>query len=116
MQKQMKTMILTGISLIFLFCAIFFILPEKADAKSKLKSIKGVSYNVNASITDNLKSLIGKRVYIHLDSGTTYIGVVKEIGGQLIHLEKLDRKDFFDALIRLDKIIAIDTQYWKYQK
>ncbi|MCK5312173.1 MAG: hypothetical protein KAJ62_08685 [Desulfobacteraceae bacterium] len=114
MQKETNAITLIGISLTIFFCALFLALPQNAMAKSKPSPIEGVSYNVNASMLNNIKPLIGKKVYIHLDSGATFSGFVKEIGKHLIHLEKLDRKDFFDALIRIEKIIAIDTQFRKY--
>jgi small nuclear ribonucleoprotein (snRNP)-like protein len=96
------------------FCSILFILPHAAIAKSKPTPIEGVGYQVTASMKDNIKPLVGKKVYIHLDSGTTLSGYIKEVGDHLIHLEKLDRKDFFDALIKIDHIIAIDAQFRKY--
>lgn len=97
------------------FCTIMLVVPHMADAGAKPTPIEGVSYQVNASMKDNIKTLVGKKVYVHLDSGTTLSGFVKEVGNHLIHLEKLDRKDFFDALIKIDTIIAIDTQFRKYQ-
>jgi len=78
--------------------------------------VPGVSYNVNASLPDNLKSLVGKKVYVSLDSGTTFAGTVKQVGEHLLHLEKLDGKDFFDALIRLEDIAAIDTRFRELQR
>ena len=96
------------------FCTIMLIVPHVVNAGAKPTPIKGVSYQVNASMKDNIKPLVGKKVYIHLDSGTTLSGYIKEVGDHLIHLEKLDRKDFFDALIKVDHIIAIDTQFRKY--
>ena len=111
----MTRMNLTKIVLAAFFCATILIAPHMADAGAKPTPIKGVSYQVNASMKDNIKTLVGKKVYVHLDSGTTLSGVVKEVGNHLIHLEKLDRKDFFDALIKIDTIIAIDTQFRKYK-
>lgn len=101
--------------LVAFFYAMMLIVPHAADAGAKPTPIEGVSYQVNASMNDNLKALVGKKVYIHLDSGTTLSGFIKEVGNHLVHLEKLDRKDFFDALIKIDTIIAIDTQFRKYQ-
>ncbi len=74
-----------------------------------------ISYNVNSSLENNLKSLIGKKVYVALDSGQTFAGFVKEVGNQLIHLEKLDGKDYFDALLKIENISAIDTRFRGFQ-
>jgi small nuclear ribonucleoprotein (snRNP)-like protein len=106
---------LTKIFLAAFSCIIMLVVPHMADAGAKPTPIEGVSYQVNASMKDNIKTLVGKKVYVHLDSGTTLSGVVKAVGNHLIHLEKLDRKDFFDALIKIDTIIAIDAQFRKYQ-
>jgi small nuclear ribonucleoprotein (snRNP)-like protein len=85
-------------------------------SKSKVVAIEGVSYNVNSSLADNLKSLIGKKVYVALDSGKTLAGFVKEVGNDLMHLEKLDGKDYFDALIRIENICAMDTRFRDFQR
>lgn len=97
-----------------LFCAALFVPSPPADAKPKLVPVEGVSYQVKASMKDNLKGLIGKKVYIHLDSGTTLAGILNEVGDHSVHLSKLDRKDFYDALIKIDNIVAIDAQFRKY--
>ncbi len=91
-------------------------LPTEAEAKSKVVAIEGISYNVNSSLADNLKSLIGKKVYVTLDSGKTFAGSVKEVGNHLMHLEKLDGKDYFDALIRIENISAIDTRFRDFKR
>jgi small nuclear ribonucleoprotein (snRNP)-like protein len=85
-------------------------------AKPKVVAIEGMSYNVNASLADNLKSLVGKKVAVTIISGKTLSGVVKEVGIHLIHLEKLAGKEYFDALIRIENISAIDTMFRKYQR
>lgn len=100
---------------VLVFCISVLILPQMATAKAELVPIEGVSYQANASMQDNLKTLIGKKVYVHLDSGTTLSGYLKTVGNHMIHLERLDRKDFYDALIKIDKIVAIDTQFRKYK-
>ena len=74
-----------------------------------------IKYLVNASIADNLKSLLGKQVYVTLDSGKTFAGFVKEVGNHLLHLEKLQDKDYFDALIKMEDISAIDTRFRGFQ-
>ena len=74
-----------------------------------------IKYLVNASIADNLKSLLGKQVYVTLDSGKTFAGFVKEVGNHLLHLEKLQDKDYFDALIKIEDISAIDTRFRGFQ-
>ena len=103
-----------------LLMAILFILilvPSlEAAAKTKIIAIEGVRYNVNFSLQDNLKSFIGKKVNVTLNSGKTFGGFIKEVGDHFIQLEKLDGKSYFDALIRIEDISAIDTKFRDVQR
>jgi len=85
-------------------------LPGMSAAKSPTP-IEGIGFNVGLSMQDNLKSLVGKDVYVHLRSGDTLQGYVKAVGDKQVHLEKLADKDFYDALIRLDDISAIEVKF-----
>lgn len=116
MMKRSKMMGPVGFALTILFCVTMLMLPAEVAAKSKVVAIEGVSYNVNSSLADNLKSLVGKKVYVTLGSGKTLAGFVKEVGDHLMHLEKLDGKDYFDALLRIDNISAIDTRFRDIQR
>ena len=101
---------------LFFYVAILILLPHGAQAKSNVVAIEGIEYNVNSSMTDNLKTLISKKVYVTLDSGKIFAGVVKEVGNHFIHLEKIEGKEYFDALIRIEKISVIDTMFRKIQR
>ena len=114
--KKSKMVGFAGLALAILFTVTIFMLPAEAEAKSEVVAIEGVSYNVNSSLADNLKSLVGKKVCVSLDSGKTFIGFVKEVGNHLMHLEKLEGKDYFDALLRIENIIAIDTKFRDIQR
>ena len=79
-------------------------------------AINGVAYKVEFSLTDNLKLFVGKRINVTLASGSSFEGTVKEVGQNLLHIEKLNEKDFNDALVRIDSIVAIDTKLWAFKK
>ena len=111
MMRKSKMVSSVGLALTILFYVTILVLPMEAEAKTKVVAIEGISYNVNSSLVDNLKSLIGKKVSVTLDSGKTFIGFVKEVGNHLMHLEKLDGKEYFDALLRIENISAIDTKF-----
>lgn len=81
------------------------------QAASKTERVAGVDYNVGHTLEQNLEALSGKRVTIHLQSGDTLSGTVKAVSDQLLHLEKLERKDYFDALIRIRDISAIEARF-----
>ncbi len=111
----MKSLCSIGVLLIVLSAAAGIILPSTVSAAANIVNIAGVSYDVNASITDNLKTLTGKKVFITLESGKTFSGKLKSVGKKMIHLEKLDGKDFFDALIKIEDISAVDTRFREYE-
>jgi hypothetical protein len=67
-------------------------------------------FNASTSMQDNLSMLKGKTVTVYLATGQTIIGTVNDVKGNLLHLTKLSQKDFFDALIAIDRISAIDTR------
>lgn len=97
-----------------LLLGALLILPIPAGAE--LVELPGLAYNVNGSMADNLKELVGKKVYVALASGVTFTGSVKAVGREMLHLEKLQDKEYFDALIRLDTIVAIDTRFRDFQR
>ena len=116
MRKKTKMLSSGGIILAILFSAVFLTLPAEVKAKAKVVAIEGVSYNVNSSLVDNLRALVGRKIYVTLDSGKTLVGFLKEVGDHLIHLEKLDGREFFDALIRIEDISAIEIRFRKLQR
>ena len=116
MRKKAKVLSSLGITIAVLFSIAFFVLPKEGVANSKVAAIEGMSYNVNASLVENLKSLVGKKVSVTIVSGNTLSGFVKEVGTHLIHLEKLEGKDYFDALIRIENISAIEAKFRSYKR
>ena len=116
MLKKTKMVVSVTLAVAVLFCTAILMLPNETNAGTKVVAIEGVSYNVNSSMADNLKSLMGKKVYVTLDSGKSFAGNVKEVGDHLMHLEKLDGKDYFDALLRIENINAIDTRFRNIQR
>ncbi|MGA2400730.1 MAG: hypothetical protein ABSG91_03370 [Syntrophobacteraceae bacterium] len=69
-----------------------------------------VQFNVDTSMMENLVVLKGKSVTIYLASGQTITGVVNGVKGNLLHLGKISQKDFYDALVALDRISAIEMK------
>ena len=96
--------------------SVFCMIPQTVLAAPKVVDVEGVSYNVDASMADNLKSFMGKDVSVTTDSGKAFYGRVKEVGIHLIHLEKLQGKEHFDALIRIENISAIEARFREYQR
>lgn len=90
--------------------SIFFVAGAQAQQK-KATDLEGVKFDTAASLADNIKTFVGKDIFIHLRSGKTVQGYVKSIGNGLLHLEKLAGKDFYDALIKIEDISAIECKF-----
>lgn len=119
MSMKKSTMTLHTVTLsLLLFAVSVFMHPAVVTAAEQAApaAAESVSYNVSAAMQDNLKSLAGKKVYVTLATGNTMSGFVKEVGNHLLHLEKLDGKEYFDALIRIDSISAIDTRFRNFTR
>ena len=102
--------------MIVLFSFILLVVSPLSIAGPKVIPVDEVNYIINASMMDNLNNFTGKNVTLTLDGGKTLTGVVKSVGSHLIHLEKIERKELFDSLIRIDSIQAIEVQFRKYQR
>ncbi len=102
--------------IIVLFSIAFLVLSQTSLAATKTVPIDGMYYTINASMMDNLNTLTGKKVTVILDGGKSLTGIVKSVDGHLIHLEKIERKEFFDSLIRIESIQAIEAQFRKIQR
>ena len=92
-----------------LISAAVLTFPAMVAAQSK--AVEGAKFEVSHSLNDNLKPFVGKNVYVALRSGKTYLGSLKAVGEHFIHLEKIAEKNFFDALIRIEDITAIEVQF-----
>jgi small nuclear ribonucleoprotein (snRNP)-like protein len=106
---------LAGITTGLLLSGALLLLPDLVRAAG-LVELPGLAYDVNTSMADNLKSLIGKKVHVTLANGAALTGQVKAVSSELLHLEKLEEKEYFDALIRIANIGAIDTRFRDYQR
>ena len=96
-------LVLTGCLLVHLFVVL-----NTAQAAAGAREY--VQLRASIPLSDNLVALTGKTVAISLISGQTVAGVVKEVQSNLLHLEKLSQKEFYDALIRIDQIVAIEVR------
>ena len=63
--------------------------------------------NDSASIKSNLEAFVGKTVELKLASGGEIAGVVASVGREVVHLQALTGKEFYDAVVRIDQISAV---------
>ena len=68
---------------------------------------EGTEFNPYIGMKENLLRSIGKRISLKLTSGEPMEGTVVKVGDQNVHLAKLSGKDYYDAIVRIDRIEAI---------
>ncbi len=66
-----------------------------------------VELGQTAGIKEILTAFTGKLVYVRLESGAEMGGIITKVGDHLVHFSRLTGKEYFDALIRIDKIISV---------
>lgn len=86
--------------IVTILIALVFALPVGA-AEPK------VTLNETSTIKDVLSQHVGKRVSVRTDAGETLDGTVVKVTAQLVHIEKLAGKEFFDAVVRIDRISSV---------
>lgn len=97
--------------------AVGLVAPQGAWAgPAKVAPVVGAAYNVGSALMDNLKQLTGQRASLILSSGKVFTGTIKEVGQHLVHLEKLQGKEYFDALIRIEDVSAVEIRFRKPQR
>ena len=106
MRKLAGKHVLLGVAVVAVIIGLGIFMGEKpAPAASET-----VELNANTSMLDNLVALKGKSVTAHLASGQTITGTVNDAKGNLLHLDRLSQREFFDALIAIDRISAIEVK------
>jgi len=66
-----------------------------------------INLQQNSTFKDILSAQVGKRVAVRLDLSEEMEGTVVAVGNGLVHIAKLSGKDFYDAVIRIDRISAV---------
>ncbi|WP_027359571.1 hypothetical protein [Desulforegula conservatrix] len=95
----------------------FFIILAMTGASFPAKSFSAEGGAGSASvqlntipIVDNLLAFKGKPVTVTLSSGQAITGIVKDAKNGILHLEKISQKEFYDAVILIDRINAVEAR------
>lgn len=102
-----KNLLVSGVVLSALIISMTFSI-NSAHAAGEAKQY--VQLNAGITLADNLTALKGKSVTIYMASGQSITGIVKVVKDSILHLEKISEKEFFDAIIRLDMVSAIEAR------
>jgi hypothetical protein len=66
-----------------------------------------LSVGKDDTVRSVLAAQVGKRVTLSLDSGQELTGTVRSVGDHVVHLGELAGKEYFDAVVSIDKISAV---------
>lgn len=96
-----KKMGYTVFSLLLLTMLMTGFVPKASaeEGKSELKA--------NATMREVLAERTGKRAILRMQSGEDIEGTVVLVGNGLVHISKLAGKDFYDAVVNIDRISAV---------
>ena len=64
-------------------------------------------FNPNGTMRDVISEYSGKVLALRLASGEEIEGTVAAVGNGLVHISKLTGKEFYDAVVSIDKIVAV---------
>lgn len=98
----MKKRALLG-GLMLLGVCLFVPVAQATDDESKLELKAGATFK------QLLSDHVGKRVIIQMAAGEQLHGTVVSVGDNLVHIAKVEGRDFYDAIIRLDHISAVQV-------
>ena len=97
--KEYRVLILFGLLLAAGSILFFTSKASAEDAKFELKA--------NETIREVLAERTGKRTTLRMQSGEDIEGTVVLVGNGLVHISKLAGKDFYDAVVNIDRISAV---------
>jgi hypothetical protein len=103
-----ENLLVSSVVLVALFMISLTVSIQAVQAAGEAKQY--VQLNAGVSLADNLTALKGKTATIYLASGQSITGIVKDVKDNVLHLEKISQKEFYDALVRVDSISAIEAR------
>jgi len=89
-------------SAVLVMCFMAVHVPNVAADEQKYELKSSAS-----TVKDVLMENIGKRVIVRMDTGDNLEGTVNKVGDSLVHISKISGRDFYDAVVRMDKISAV---------
>jgi secreted PhoX family phosphatase len=103
-----KNLLASGVMVAALLMISLAVAVQPVQAAGEGKQY--VQLNSGISLADNLTALKGKTATVFLSSGQSMTGIVKDVNANILHLEKISEKEFYDAIIRIDMISAIEAR------
>jgi hypothetical protein len=98
-------LVLASLMLVLVICMT----GSTQTALTATQAKESVQLDAHVSMLENLLALKGKSVTVTFPGGQI-TGTVKDAKDGLLHLEKLSQKDFYDAIVRIDQIVALEAR------
>ena len=86
---------------------VFIVLSCLALSQSLFAQEVKFELKKDYGIKEILTGYVGKRVAVRLDTGEEMEGIVTSIGDHLVHISRLSKRDFYDVLVRIERINAV---------
>ena len=83
-------------------CSLLVSVPVLVSAETPMLEVTDAH-----PLKANLEKLVGKTVTLKLSSGEELGGVVKKVGPEAVQISELTGREFFDAVVPLEKIVAL---------
>ncbi len=90
-----------GILVIAILCMAVF--SPVLMAAEKGYELKAGAVSVKEVLIENT----GKRVILRLESGENLEGTVSRVGDLVVHISKIATREYYDAVVRIDRISAV---------
>jgi hypothetical protein len=96
-----------------LICAALFLgmNAPAAAAQEKAESAVITSSDVDCIIAEELNKHLGGWASLTLNSGAVFSGTIMKLRGGMVHISKIQNKEYYEALIRISDISAIGARF-----
>jgi hypothetical protein len=84
-----------------LFCVAVYV--PNIPAAGQIYELKSGSSTIKDVLIEN----VGKRLIMQMDTGVNMEGIVSKVGDNLVYVANISGGEFYDAVVRLDKISAL---------
>lgn len=97
-----------------LACVVLALSASQLTLAAESKTVEPVlSLSSQSSFYNNLKTFTGKSVVLVLNNGVKVKGQVKSLSKGIVHIEMLGNKSFYDAVVKINDISAIQAKVRK---
>ncbi|MCZ7624923.1 MAG: hypothetical protein C3F12_07235 [Candidatus Methylomirabilota bacterium] len=91
----------------FFAVAALFVLGATVPAFELRAEEAAFTLKAGATMREVLAEQTGKKVALRLQSGDEIEGTVTMVGNALLHLSRLSGREFYDAVVSIDRISAV---------